>query len=596
MTSGISLLWRILLSTSIALTVLFGLTGWVIQSYAGGVSEHSLEEEVRTSLEAYQALWNTRAHNIASISRIISSMPDVRAAFGTGDKATIRDTAAQVWSEASEQDAVFLVLEPTGEVITSLGGEAPDLNLTGKFMQTARARFPAQVLGYITRGRHLYYVVLTPVYVAAAQGQGLLNVLLVALDIDDKLAYSLKHSTHGSDFAFVSGDRLIASSVPLARSDLSSATVTHGGVRRLVLHGVDYMALGRQLEDVETKPVGELYIIRSFEAPRRALLELRRNVAISWILAVVGGLALTYLLARRILEPVKRLDRAAAEVIKQNYDYRVAVETQDELGRLAQTFNAMCDSIRAARDELIRQERISTIGRLSSSIVHDLRNPLAAIYGGAEMLVDSGLSTEQRDRIAGSIYRSSRRIQELLQELTDMSRAKAKRVESCRLVEIVHAARDLTAQSAALQSVNLTIDIPAHVEVSVDRDRMERVFANLLNNSLEAMPDGGTLRVTSRQDATNVTVQVEDSGPGIPEKAWPTLFQPFASFGKKNGLGLGLALSRQTVLDYAGDLWADREAKSGARFFVRLPRTPETATKEGASSSKGQPVQSQPHS
>jgi two-component system, NtrC family, sensor histidine kinase HydH len=300
-------------------------------------------------------------------------------------------------------------------------------------------------------------------------------------------------------------------------------------------------------------------------------MELRRNVTLIWILAVVAGLALTYLLARRILEPVKRLDRAVEEVIQQNYDYRVAVETQDELGRLAQTFNAMCDSIRTARDELIRQERISTIGQLSSSIVHDLRNPLAAIYGGAEMLVDAGLSTDQRDRIAVSIYRSSRRIQELLQELTDMSRAKVKRVEPCRLVEIVQAARDLTAQSAGLQSVLVAIDIPAQVEVSVDRDRMERVFMNLLHNSLEAMPDGGALRVTCRQDATTVTVQVEDSGPGIPEKAWPTLFQPFASFGKKNGLGLGLALSRQTVLDYAGDLWADREMKAGARFFVRLP-------------------------
>jgi signal transduction histidine kinase len=567
---GISLLWRILLSTSIALTVLFGLTGWVVQSYAGRVSEHSLEEEVRTSLQAYEALWSTRAHNLASISRIIGSMSDVRAAFATRDKATIRDTAAQLWSEVSE-DAAFLVLEPTGEVITSLGGESPDLALTKAFMQTAAARFPKQVSGYATRGRHLYYVVLTPVYVQAVEGQALLNVLLVASDIDDKLAYSLKESTHGSDFAFVSGGRLVASSLPLAAADLTSAPAEPGGVRRLLLRGVDYLVLGTPLKDVDNKAAGELYIIRSFEGPSRALMALRRNVTIIWILAVVAGLAFTYLLARRILEPVKRLDRAVEEVIKQNYDYRVAVETQDELGRLAQTFNAMCDSIRNARDELIRQERISTIGRLSSSIVHDLRNPLAAIYGGAEMLVDAGLSTDQRDRIAVSIYRSSRRIQELLQELTDMSRAKVKRVEPCKLVEIVQAARDLTAQSAGLQSVSVAIDIPAQVEVSVDRDRMERVFMNLLHNSLEAMPDGGALRVTCRQDATTVTVQVEDSGPGIPEKAWPTLFQPFASFGKKNGLGLGLALSRQTVLDYAGDLWADREMKAGARFFVRLP-------------------------
>ena len=95
-TGGISLLWRILLSTSIALTVLFGLTGWLVQTYAGRVTEHSLEEEVRTSLQAYEALWSTRAHNLASISRIISSMSDVRAAFATRDKATIHDMAAQL--------------------------------------------------------------------------------------------------------------------------------------------------------------------------------------------------------------------------------------------------------------------------------------------------------------------------------------------------------------------------------------------------------------------------------------------------------------------------------------------------------------------
>jgi signal transduction histidine kinase len=572
-TGGISLLWRILLSTSIALTVLFGLTGWLVQSYAGRVTEHSLEEEVRTSLQAYEALWSTRAHNLASISRIISSMSDVRAAFATRDKATIRDMAAQLWPE-TPQDAVFVVLEPTGAVITALGGEGSGSGLafSREFMEKAAERFPQQVSGYITRGRHLYYVLLTPVYVQAAQGQALLNVLLVASDVDDKLAYSLKQSTHGSDFAFVADGRLIASSLPLAVADLRRAPAGAGGVRRLLLRGVDYLALGRTLEDVDNKPEGELYIIRSFEGPSRALMELRRNVTIIWILAVVAGLAFTYLLARRILEPVKRLDLAVEEVIKQNYDYRVTVETQDELGRLAQTFNAMCDSIRAARTELIRQERISTIGRLSSSIVHDLRNPLAAIYGGAEMLVDAGLSPEQRDRIAVSIYRSSRRIQELLQELTDMSRAKVKRVEPCRLVEIVQAARDLTEQTSGGAPVSIVVDIPPHVEVSVDRDRMERVFMNLLHNSLEAMPDGGTLRVTSRQDVTTVTVQVEDNGPGIPETAWATLFQPFASFGKKNGLGLGLALSRQTVLDYAGDLWADREMKSGARFYVRLPK------------------------
>ena len=105
---------------------------------------------------------------------------------------------------------------------------------------------------------------------------------------------------------------------------------------------------------------------------------------------------MTYLVARKIMQPVAELDRAAAEIAKQNYDYNVTVHSQDELGRLAETFQSMCDSIRRAREELIRQERISTIGQLSTSIVHDLRNPLAAIYAGAEMLMDSNLPAKSR--------------------------------------------------------------------------------------------------------------------------------------------------------------------------------------------------------
>ena len=99
----------------------------------------------------------------------------------------------------------------------------------------------------------------------------------------------------------------------------------------------------------------------------------------------------------------------------------------------------MCASIQQARQELIRQERISTIGRLSSSIVHDLRNPLAAVYGGAEMLVDAELTPPQVKRLAANIYRASRRIQELLQDLLNVSRGSARGAEVCKLREVAAA-------------------------------------------------------------------------------------------------------------------------------------------------------------
>ncbi|MBV8865291.1 MAG: HAMP domain-containing protein [Acidobacteriaceae bacterium] len=569
---GLSLLWRILLSTSIAITALFALTGWTVQSYARRVSEHSLEEEVHTSLQAYQAVWAARTHTLAAVSRVISSMSDVRAAFMTQDQATIRDTAGQLWSEISEQGAMFLVLDPTGNVIASLGGNYPDLAFEGAYLHIALQRFPNQVAGYLAQGQHLYYVVLTPVYVQAASGQALLNMLLVAFDIGDKLASDLKESTYGSDFSFASEGRIIASTIPhLGARDLTSGRDLRGGVRRAVMHGTDYLLLGTNLLDIDNRPVGQLYVIRSFVGPQRVLAELQRNVALIWLFAIVLGFGLTYLLARRILEPVQRLDYAAGEVIKRHYEYRVPVEGSDELARLAQTFNVMCDSIRSAHEDLIRQERIATIGRLSTSIVHDLRNPLAAIYGGAEMLVDADLSPEQSKRLALNIYNASSRIRKLLQDLSEVARARGKAAEICQLADIVKAAAAVVAREADLQRVSITIDVPNAAQVNVERERLERVFLNLINNALEAMPEGGSLHIAAEKENDCILVRVEDSGPGLAAQARATLFQPFSSFGKRNGFGLGLALSRQTVLEHGGDLWADDRGRPGACFLLRLP-------------------------
>jgi signal transduction histidine kinase len=572
-----SLLWRILLSTSLAVTAVFALTGWMVQRYATAVSQHSLEEEIRTSLQAYESLWRAKVHNLTEISRIMGSMSDVRAAFMTGDRATIRDTAQQLWSQVSDEGASFLVVDPAGKVISSLGGRS-QFSVDENLIQAARTQFPKQVSGYATRGSHLYYVVLTPVYVQTENEQALLDVLLIAFDIDSKLAYELKKSTHGSDFVFVSSDAVVAGTMPRVRaSDLRSGMKPPSSVRRMKLNGQDHLLLGTDLLDATGKLVGELFVIRSFAKPQATLAGLRRNVAVFWTAGIVVALFLTYVLSRRVLEPVRHLDRAAEEVSRRNYDYRVPVETDDELGRLAMTFNQMCDSIQRAREDLIRQEQISTISRLSSSIVHDLRNPLAAIYGGAEMLVDAPLSSDQQRRLAANIYNSSRRIQELLQELLDASRVRNKPAEACKLIEIVGSARKGLIRGAELQSVYITVAIPEDMEVFVSRDRLERVFVNLISNALDAMPDGGHIRIHSRLEGSDAIVRVEDNGPGISEEAWRNLFRPFASFGKKNGLGLGLALSRQSLLDSRGDLWAEKTADCGAVFVIRLPTVPEPA-------------------
>jgi len=268
---------------------------------------------------------------------------------------------------------------------------------------------------------------------------------------------------------------------------------------------------------------------------------------------------------------VAELDRAAAEIAKQNYDYGVNVFNEDELGRLAGTFRSMCESIRQARQELIRQERIATIGQLSTSIVHDLRNPLAAIYAGAEMLVDGHLSEEQTQRLARNIYRASRGIQDMLQQLLDVVRGKSSGSELCSLREVISGAWSVVAPAADARQIELIVDLADGLECPMERARMERVFSNLFENAIEAMHSGGRISVQGEADGEAIVVRVDDTGPGISPALRGRLFQPFVTAGKKNGLGLGLALSRQTLLDHGGDLWADANSP-GARFWLRLPK------------------------
>ena len=566
--SRLSLLWKILLPTSIVLTVVFAAAGWIVQSSVAKTTTQSVEHEARASFQAYESLWKSRADRLAAVSRILSTMASVRAAFGTGDQATIRDTAGELWSKVSTEDAFFLVADPQGKVIVSLGAPvAVHPNENFPEVQMASARFPEQASGFVHRGGELFQVVITPVYVQAGSGTGLLNVLVAGYGVDSRVASQLKDETGGSDFVFVTGRQVVTSTLPPE----IIGPLTSRLVEKQTSPNDDYLVLATPLLDIRREPLGQLFILRSFEAARQSIATLRRDIVVLWLSALFAALLVTYFVARRIMRPVAELDRAAAEIAHQNYDYRVDVRSGDELGRLAGTFNGMCESIQQAREELTRQERISTIGRLSTSIVHDLRNPLAAIYAGAEMLFDGNLPAHQVRRLANNIYRASRGIQDMLQQLLHISRGSSGLVEVCAVRDVISAAWSVVETEADAQNVKLISDVPDGLECLMERARMERVFCNLFENAVEVMTSGGTVRIQAMAEDAGVLIVVKDTGPGIQPEVRGRLFQPFVTFGKKNGLGLGLALSRQTLLDHGGDMWVNGSGP-GAEFHMRLPR------------------------
>ncbi len=550
------LLTKIWLSTSVAITFLFVVTGWIVSQHVVTETQKQLRDEVATSLQAYRSLWRERAQALETLSAQMASAPQVRAAFGTGDAATIADTSGELRRSLERLlggGTLVVVTEPGGKVIARLaaagGAGVPDVL---PIVEPARARFPGQQSGFGVIDDILYQFVVTPVYVQSGRGLALINVLVTGFQVTDAVAAQLRLST-GSDFVFASGGRVFASTLG-----------PHSPRNRV--------ELSEPLRDIEGRAIGVLTALRSLDAVTAGYATLRKQIAAIWLLSLMLSSLVTFALARRIVRPIEALDHAAGEIARENFNVRVEPVTTDEIGRLARTFNHMSASIQQARQELIRNERLYTIGRLAGSIVHDLRNPLAAIYGSSEMLLHSDLPEHQRKRLSANLYKASRKIQDMLEDLLSITRGRTRELrEECLVSEIVQAALDPLRSVAEAQRVEIVEDIPADSLVAADRGRLERALANLLVNSIEAMPEGGRITIDAKVQDNSITLRVVDTGPGIPPDVQNRLFEPFATAGKKNGTGLGLALARQTVLDHGGDMWADCQPGRGAVFHIRLP-------------------------
>jgi hypothetical protein len=281
MFSRLSLLWKILLSTSLALTLLFGATAFIVQKNVIDAASRNLRDEVKASFQAYESLWKSRADLLASVSKVLSSMSDVRAAFSTRDQATIHDTAGELWSKISREDAFFFVADPQGRVIASLGESSGTLSREDlPVVRSASRQFPRQVSGFLGNAGELFQIVVTPVYVESGKGPALLNVLVTGFKVDSLVAQRLKESTGGSEFVFTSGKRVITSTLDAAGTqalNLNLASRASALPDRIRAAGVEYTPLVSPLIDIEGKPVGDLWILRSFDSAQQRLTALQRE-------------------------------------------------------------------------------------------------------------------------------------------------------------------------------------------------------------------------------------------------------------------------------------------------------------------------------
>ncbi|MGH7483519.1 MAG: sensor histidine kinase, partial [Longimicrobiales bacterium] len=239
--------------------------------------------------------------------------------------------------------------------------------------------------------------------------------------------------------------------------------------------------------------------------------------------------------------------------------------------------NLMVDAVQRLRDadalligEIVRAERLSLLGTMTASIMHDLKNPLSVVSGVSQLLAMEG--RDDHMRWAGMLDRAVVGITALVQDVLDYARGTSSlELGDVPADDLLRDLAELLAHRMSRRGVELKTEVEVTTPVRVDRQRFGRVLANLATNAVEAMPDGGTVRIHVAPRDGRVCYTVTDTGTGIPQAILPTLFEPFATHGKKGGTGLGMAIAKAIVEAHQGEITVSSPPGEGARFEIVVP-------------------------
>lgn len=307
--------------------------------------------------------------------------------------------------------------------------------------------------------------------------------------------------------------------------------------------------------------------------------------------AMVVGIVIT-LLAGRLLSPLRTLREAVERVARGEYDQPVRVTTRDELGALAADFNRMAEAIRnrdarlsAQQKELIHQERLATVGRMSAQITHELRNPLSSIGLNSELLMEEleqSRGTEEARNLLLSIIEEVERLREITEEYLQFARPPRPEPAPTDLNHIAGELLEFVRSEMEQSGVRARLDADRAARPAlVDPNQLRAALLNLLRNAREALEPrgGGHVVVRVRTLGSHATVEVTDDGPGMSPEAMEHLFEPFFST-KEQGTGLGLSLVRQIVESQGGTVTVRSEPGRGTTVRLELPLAPASPAAE----------------
>jgi signal transduction histidine kinase len=549
------------------------------------VVRHTFQREVRlgiqrdleNSVSAFHNLQQEREITLERSAALLADLPNVRALMTTHDPGTIQDASRDLWRLAGSD--LLMLADSSGKVMAQQA-VPPEITL-----QAGQDFFSAVMLRNETphwwyAEGHLYEVFAKDIYFGPASGRHVLGYLLLGYEIDDRLARDLSRVA-ASEVAFRYGDAIVRSTLKTAQeSELLQtaprpATWTSPQGDQINLGGERFLATSVSLSTAG-EPALNLWVLKSFDRATAFLRNLNELLLALGLTALLAGSLLVFLISHTFTRPLENLVAGVRALELGDFGYPLQVKGADEVAELARTFDRMRKNLQTTQRELLDAERLATIGRMASSISHDLRHSLAAVVANAEFLCENNLTPVQREDLYAEIRIGVDQMTDLIESLLEFSRT---RESLCPTLGDMRSAVDRAVQGVKahpeFQRILIRISTEGSTEGWFDFKKLERALLNLLLNACQVVPlDSGRIEIDLRRNGQNLEIRIADNGPGIAEAVRDRLFEPFVSYGKENGTGMGLTVVQKILQDHGGDVIVEKTEVSGTIFRVNIPLSP----------------------
>jgi signal transduction histidine kinase len=575
---------RIFLASAVLAMLCIAVAIYLVSQRVTEEAERTLERDIVVTGEQIDQLRAVRSQTFTLMARLIADLPKLKAAIDTNDPPTVQDIARGYQSQLNA--SLVLVTNRHGDLLYTAGGSPRAAAIAAHQPAVREALSGKETVSLLPQPNGILQMVTVPVDAVTRDRprREILGTLSVAFLLDDALLAELKRMT-GSDLAFGMDGQILASTLRRDLNPSLAGRLRASGISRVSLDGSEYEVLSRPLATAReqdgqvTGPVA--LILRSRTEQLRSLQAIHTGLFATAVVAVLLATVLSFAVARTIAQPLAAITDVMREVAATgDLTRKIALRHRnrwddDDARLLANTFNTLTDNIARFQRDMSQKERLTALGRLSTVIAHEVRNPLMIIKASLHALKRPDLDPAAIREAAHDIEEEVARLNGIVNEVLDFARPIRFDLAPADLNEVCRSAAAAAMASGPGVEITTAFDQSLGL-IRTDAERLRMALVNMLVNARHAMNGAagpGGVTFTTRDAGANVALVIADRGVGIPPPALSQIFDPYFTT-KRGGTGLGLPIAKNIIEGLGGTITVSSAPGAGTELRIELPVDP----------------------